>query len=380
MSDLFPTLGRWFAEAFPSLARALRAVGRGLKKLGRLVLYLLVLLLIVHIPATIITGLMVRKEISRIRDAGEALTTRELAPTVPAGERNAADVYQKAFDALRLSTDENEKLFTPGTDHDEAWMAVANQAVAANTEYFALLDEASQIPACAFPVDWDAGFEMTFPHFAGMREAARMLALRAEVLAAAGDSDAAIASCGAAFRVAEHAKLDPILIGQLVAYAIQDITASGLETILANEEPSPEAARRLFDQLATIEQEQPFKRSMEGERTFGLFALDFVRRAPVREVAGLLSGGMPDEAATPWQVVAALLYRTAGRPLFNLDELAFLHTWDASRTTRLLCSPGRGRRRPPAKPPRRSSSFRSTAPSSRRWAFRCSPGLSGSAR
>ena len=326
MSDLFPTLGRWAAETFPALGSAARAVGRGMKKLGRLLLYLLVLLLIVHIPATIITGLMLRRELSRIRDAGHALTTRELAPTVPAGERNAADVYQQAFDAIRLSQDDEDALFRSAEMSESERTSLARQVLDANTDCLALLDEASRVPACAFPVDWDAGSEMRFPHLKEMRQAAKMLALRAEVLAAAGDLDAAIASLGAAFPIAEHAKLEPILIGQLVAYAIQGIAVSGLEVTLSNGTPSADAARQLFDQLATVDQVGPFSRSMQGERTCGLYFFDFVRRAPSRELApDLFRHPVPPEV---WQVAAVSLYRTAGRPLLNLDELAFLHALD----------------------------------------------------
>ena len=328
MPDLFPTLGRWLAVTFPALGRAARAVGRGMKKLGRLLLYLLVLLLIVHIPATIITGLMLRKELSRIRDAGHALTTSELAPTVPAGQRNAADVYQQAFEALRLSREDQDALFGHAEPSDPARMSLARQVVAANARYLALLDEASHIPSCAFPVDWDAGPEMTFPHFGDMRQAARMLGLHGEVLAAAGDLNEALASCGAAFRMAEHAKMEPNLIGQLVAYAIQDIALSGLEEALTNGAPSAESARQLFDQLSTIDQVGPLARAMQGDRNLHMWLFGFVRRAPLREVSSLLHG----EPAAPWQVAAVALYRTVGRPLLNLDETSSLRAWAAYNT------------------------------------------------
>jgi len=253
--------------------------------------------------------------------------TSELAPTVPAGEKNAADVYQQAFEALRLSREDQDALFGYTEMSESDRMSLARQVVDANARHLALLDEASQIPACAFPVDWDAGFEAAFPHLPDMRNAGKMLALRAEVLAAAAESDEAIASCGATFRIAEHAKLEPTLIGQLVAYVIQDIAVSGLEEALSNGTPSSESARQLFDQLATIDQVGPFSRSMHAERTCGLSFFDFVRRAPSRELAPDLFGHpVPPEV---WQVAAVSLYRTVGRPLLNLDELAFLHAWDA---------------------------------------------------
>jgi hypothetical protein len=301
-----------------------------MKKLGRVLLYIVPVLLVVHITATLITGHMVRRELDRIRAAGQALTVSELAPRVPPGEKNAADVYQRAFEAPRLSNDDNETLFGPaGTTDDEqrppGWMSHARRVVSANRGYFALLEEASRIPACAFPVNWDNPLEAIFPHFASMREAARMLALRAEVLADDGDLDEAIASCATALRMAEHAKLEPTLIGQLVAYAIQGIEIASLERVLSKGTPSAEAARRLFDQVAATDQMTPLVRAMEWERTQGIWVFEFARSAPLHEVAAIMKQGMHDVPATHWEVASAALYRTVGRPLLNLDEHSFLH-------------------------------------------------------
>ncbi|UCC68939.1 MAG: hypothetical protein JSV79_03185 [Armatimonadota bacterium] len=323
MPDLFSTVGPALAGLFPAFGRALRCIGRGLKKLARPLLYLLLALLLVHIVATIVTGLMLRKELSRIKAAGEALTTRELAPTVPPGQRNAADLYQQAFQALRLSGDDEEILFPDLDLSDPDRLTLAREVVSANADYFSLLDEASRIPACAFPVDWDAGFDMTFPHLAKMRQAARMLGLRAEVLAAAGDLDAGVASCSSAFRMAEHAKQEPTLIAQLVSYAIQETVVPALEHALSKGAPSPQAARQLFDQLAAIDQVETFSRSIQGERTFGLYGFSYVRRAPLAKVAWLIHYETP----APWEVAATALYRTVGRPLLNLDQLTYLSTW-----------------------------------------------------
>ncbi len=63
-----------------------------------------------HLTATAITGLMLSRELRRLRARGEALDLVSLAPKVPAGAKNAADVYQQAFDALRLSKEEEPRL------------------------------------------------------------------------------------------------------------------------------------------------------------------------------------------------------------------------------------------------------------------------------
>lgn len=326
MSESFPILGPAAGQLFPTLWRGLRCIGRGLKKLGRALLYIIPVLLAIHLVATLITGHMVRRKLSDIKASGGALTMRELAPTVPPDKRNAADIYRKAFDALRISADDQHIIFDFDAPATEERTRLARQVVAANQDCYDLLEQASQIPACAFPVDWDAGFEMTFPHFADMRKAARMLRVRTEVLARSGDLEAAVASCAAAFAIAEHAKMGPTLIGQLVAYAIQGIASDGLENVLSQGTPPIEVSRELHQQLAAIDQKGPFMRALQGERANAIWIFDYVRRGFPGELVDDLFG--PSEPWLFWKVLGWRLYRTLGRPLLNLDEVASLHLWE----------------------------------------------------
>jgi len=214
MSGLFPSITR-----VPGyLWRATRAVGRAARKF---LLYVLPPLLVIHIAATLITGRLVGKEMKGLADAGHPLTLAEIAPAVPPEGENAADVYQQAFDSLRRSHEEEVAIFWADDPDGPEVMAVAREVVAANERYFDLLDRASRMPECVFPVDWEAGSGAVFPHWARMRDAARMLAVRAQVLNADGRSDEALADCATIFRLAEHAKAEPTLIAQLVAVGIE---------------------------------------------------------------------------------------------------------------------------------------------------------------
>ncbi len=323
MTDLFPSL-------VPGLWRALRCVGRGLKKLGRALLYIIPVLLVIHITATLITGRMLHKEIARLTAKGDLVPRAELLPAIPAGQKNAADIYQRAFDALRLSKQDDETLFAPSglrpqEERSADWMALARRVVSANRDYLALLDQASRIPACAFPVKWDNPLEAAFPHFASMRNAARMLSLRAEVLAADGDLDGALASCAAALRMAEHAKLEPTLIGQLVAYAIQGIAVNGLEQVLSASDPSPAACRQLFDQVAAIDQIAPSVRAIHAEAAlFGMPVFDMFRRGQVT-LPQLREPG--DQSGRGRRLLWRVL-QTIARPLVNLDEVSYLRAME----------------------------------------------------
>jgi hypothetical protein len=95
MSDLFPTLGPKVGRAGRALPRgiwnAVRFCGRGLRKLGRLLLYLLPVLVVIHLVATVITGRMLNREMARLTESGDLLTLQQVVPAVPPGEPNATN-------------------------------------------------------------------------------------------------------------------------------------------------------------------------------------------------------------------------------------------------------------------------------------------------
>jgi len=338
MSDLFPTLGPKAAGAARALPRgiwnATRFCGRGMKKLGRVLLYLLPVLVVIHLAATVITGRMLNREMGRLRESGDLLTVQQIVPAVPAGEPNAADLYEHAFDALRLSEDEESKLWADPPAEEEARLALAREVVAANSRYFDRLDEATRTANCAFPVDWSRAIGGSFDHLASVRASARMLALRAEILAADGRLDEALASCAAIFRIGEHAKMEPMLLGQLVGYAVQDVGVRALEQVLSSGDPSPAACRELLAELAGIDNLTPSVRALRGEvAIWGIPLYDMVRQNAV-SIGDLQSGAaFIDEGGKGSGSRPPLTYRilqTALRPLLNLDEISYLDAMESN--------------------------------------------------
>ncbi|NIO66235.1 MAG: hypothetical protein GTO28_12340, partial [Gammaproteobacteria bacterium] len=91
-------------------------------------------------------------ELATIRDAGGALRLAELAPWLPEGARNASDVYHTAFEFLpAVGAEDSDKI---GGEFD---LEFARAAVEARAVGLKLLQQASEIPDCAFPTDWSAG-------------------------------------------------------------------------------------------------------------------------------------------------------------------------------------------------------------------------------
>jgi hypothetical protein len=282
----------------------------------------LALLAILWAVMTARTGRELEAELNAIRNRGEPLTVAELAPEVPPDEKNAALTYQTAFDFLTLGDLD--------VDHGRADVDLGREVIDQQSTSIRLLIEAAETPHCAWPIDYNApGHTLVFPHFGRMRSAARLLSMDSYVLTAEGDHDEALRSCGAIFGIAEHAKADPVIIGALVGYAVQGIGAMALEESLSLGQPSPEACRTLFDQLASTSKTESMRRALMGERALGIQFFEDIRAG--RGALGRAFSDPPDAApyVGPGRLMLSF-YPTLGRPLFNLDEAAFMRHLNAN--------------------------------------------------
>jgi len=161
-----------------------------------------------------------------------------------------------------------------------------------------------------------------------------MLALRAEILAADGRLDEALASCAAIFRIGEHAKMEPMLLGQLVGYAVQDVGVRALEQVLSSGDPSPAACRELLAGLAGIDNLTPSVRALRGEvAIWGIPLYDMVRQNAV-SIGDLQSGVAFSEErnarSRPRPPLTHRILQTAMRPLLNLDEISYLEAMEGN--------------------------------------------------
>jgi hypothetical protein len=302
-------------QASISLWRSAGAAVRVLRRSLRWWLVILLLLFAAWLIADHHTAGLLQDEYASLEAAGEPTTIVELAPTIPPGEQNAADRYLVAFGFLA----EHDGL---AFDEARADPVFARTYLAPDETALRLLKEAAALDHSAFPTDWtQPGYSLTFPHFARVRESARRLLLEAVVLAESGRPDEALDSIAAAVRIGEHTAREPTLIATLVGVATTGIGLTGLEEVLAVSDPSSAACRDLFDVLGAIDFEPSLRRSLRGERAM---SADLFRR--IREMGGAAFGpaSWDPNQSLGFHPVLLDLYRTVGRPLLNLDELAFV--------------------------------------------------------
>ena len=308
-------------ERVPRARRFARWLWRVFKWSCRFWLIVLALLVILWAVMTARTGRELEAELNAIRDRGEPLTLAELVPEVPPGEKNAALIYQTAFDFLTWGDFD--------FDHGRADVDFGREVIDQQSTSIRLLIEAAETPHCAWPIDYNApAYNLTFPHFGEMRTFARLLTLNSMVLTAEGDYEGALRSSGAIFGIAEHAMADPILIGPLVGYAIQGMGTMALEESLSLGQPSRAACRQLFDQLNSVDRTTPMRRALMGERASGIQFFEEVRAGG----AGVMEAFSDQPPGSPFALgrAALLLYPTVGRPLFNSDEAAFIRHLSAN--------------------------------------------------
>ena len=294
----------------------------------RAIFYAILALAAADLIASLVTGLMLGREIRKLRASGDMPPPGQLIPQVPSGLANAADVYLLAFSARQLPEGSEETLFGgPVEEWSPLELADARRIMAANAEHFRILDQASRIPGCAFPVNWQDGVSALFPHLAEIRQSTRLLLIRAVMEAQDGLTDAALADCGTMLRIAGHTECESTIIAQTVAQVVQDAAVQALRKALPSGDPSPKAARELMNQLAAADNTKPFEQAVKGELVlFGVKLFDLARSRNGKDAEGL----MGEDPEHPWRGRALGAYATIARPLANLDEIAYLHAMKRS--------------------------------------------------
>jgi hypothetical protein len=280
------------------------------------------LLVAVYLLALGITGSMLETELRAMKARGEPVTLKDVVPAIPPGAPNAADLYQQAFDVLPPGCD-------PGTLLKD--MAAARSAVADAAPGLELLHEATGIQDCAFAVNWDADpWSLDPTPRAAMRNAARWLYVEARVSTTDGRPDDALRTCAAIFRLGKHAQTHPTEIPEMVGTAIFELGLGALRDCLQADDPSPAACRGLFDELGRLDPETTHERALRGEFAW---ALDAFTRFRHGDPATIWALSRPDGSGAWLDATLLQLYRTAGRPVLNLDELTFMQYFQGKRAS-----------------------------------------------
>jgi len=291
--------------------------------------------LVAYLIAVAVTGARVEGELRRLKASGAPVTLTEAAPPSVPDDQNAAVLYEQAFQWLPQESERyaGERdpiaLFVSPDQEKRAKVSLKSveEILSRYGPLFTLLEQAAALPACRFPVNWEAGAGALFPHMAKIRSVARMLAAKAVVDAHHGDASKPLRDITLIFRICDHVSSEPILVSQLVRFASQAIALNALNRIAEVAPLSAADARRIYETLRKIDNARPFTHAMEGERCMGLWLFNAVRRDPSMASQMLIAPGAGSPSAGGELFVRVLT--TLGAPLMNQDEVFYIKHMNA---------------------------------------------------
>lgn len=319
--ERFPT----FRNAGRALWRGVQKVGRGVKKLRRPALILLLILAVAHAGLNIYASVLLNRELGAIRAKGEPMALRELAPAPVSESQNAAPLYRKAYAARQLKRSEEldlDKLISQGEELDANGRVILQR----NQQAIAMARQAAALPFCRFDSTWEdkSPVEIMFPQYAELRALARLLRTDAVQSARAGDSKNSLRDVQAIYRMGDHLTNEPVLISFLVARALSAIGDRALADVLEIQPLSPARAQAFEASLPRTDWSAALRRIQMGERTFGIWAFEHMQANPAETYYQLIyepTLALPDWSLKPLMVLWA--------PLLKLDEVYYLRFWKA---------------------------------------------------
>ncbi len=234
------------------------------------------------------------REEALARQAGMALGPEQIQLPLPPASQNAAPLYSK-LSLLLHDKPLGLPKYAEGMDafhsYTPAQIAAVRRTLAARQDVMMLVHEAAGKPRCVFVRRWDDPYNVTFPEYQPIREAARLLKTESYLLARDGKYQQAISNQQRGFRVAEQAASDPILVAFLVGAACDSVTLSGMQSLLAIAGPNRTADAEVQRVVAADHARLSLRRAMAGETGFGFTCLLRMHQAEGQGVSAALTAG-----------------------------------------------------------------------------------------
>lgn len=314
--------------------RAMRWCGRK----WRWVAGFLVVLIVAHATAALITGHMVAREIQLIKQRGEPVNMADLSgPKIP-NYQNAAPLYLEALRMLPADKELGQIIMgarppQPGVPPPATGAETAERLLSRHTALFNLVEQAAARPACRFPGDWDKDFDRLFRNVWRTRRLADMLRSRALLQARRADSHGAFNSLALVLKIADHVGSEPARAAEFTRLATTAGAARALPLVMSLAPPSREDCERMDALLSGIRLVPSAVRAMQCTRCRAIVFFDHVRSSPGQFRVRVLQGDLGYRVSfldlwkrkPGWaRRIGARLILWAWAPLLNMDELTCL--------------------------------------------------------
>ena len=151
------------------------------------------------------------------------------------------------------------------------------------------IETAAARPQCRFPIQYEKGFECLLPHLVSIRQAARVIQVRALAELAAGQSDASLKDIRLILRLGNAIENEPLLISLLVRISLNNLALQPFWEGLANHRWSNAQLRELQREFAEINFLHQLDCAFHGERCMARWCLEKLLSEP--HTILLLGGG-----------------------------------------------------------------------------------------
>lgn len=202
--------------------------------------------IIVHTGFNLSSSWVLKQAVRRAQDAGIKLRFEEVIPPEIPDERNAAVLYSQIFELYDKLYEEHKELLQDIRNFNfysssflEKMTSEQNDSarkLLLQPEFinlFSLVEKATGIPECRFPLNYGEGPDTLLPHLSKFRRLAELFALRTFLIAQQGNYDTAWQSFETSFAMGDALKSEPFVISQLVRFEVDKIAISTLNEIFS---------------------------------------------------------------------------------------------------------------------------------------------------
>lgn len=286
---------------------------RTLKKLFRVVLFVILLALLVHTALLLYWGLQLHRTLAAIRAAGDPITVAQTAPKPIPDDRNSAIVYKQVLDLCDKVWQTNPQAlraveaFTTAAPEDQPKLAApARAGVNEFAAIFPLIDKAQCRKDCVVSAgmaqdpnwpDW-----MFVPSgIKGLQTPSVVLQSKALLDARDGDIDAAVDDLIRNLRLGEAAASHPrgVISGaSMRCRFVRTTLATALDIAHAHPFDTPQA-HRLYMEFAKIDLDSLYLEGQKADRAQLCSLFDASRRDMTAYLYALL-GTVPVLRVTPY--------------------------------------------------------------------------------
>ena len=239
---------------------------RWLRAVIKVSLCLLLVLILAYISMSLYFGIRLKATLDEMRAQGEPLTVQEVCERYAGPPKeNAAPLYLDALAQVKDPTSYNN-IPASGQEGD---LSKVREALEGDALALRLLLAASTRPRCQFDVDGDPGMSR-LKRFSNMRSLARMLGCAVVVAAEDEQIEEAYRRVLAGLKLAELVAMDPVLISQLVSYAIRAIIGHAAKAPLSKAPPPAALRDELSAAMVGRDLPEEFAICLRGERAMAL--------------------------------------------------------------------------------------------------------------